>query len=124
MRSPSGTRCTGRHTPHEQESQPPSHRSPYRGRPVGASLRKRSGGTLDDMSLRPLDTSGDALSVQRSAFEGLEPEGRVRAALEMSDAIRSVHLAGIRARHPEATEREAIAHFIAQVYSVGSGLTE
>lgn len=71
------------------------------------------------MSLRPLDTTANALSVQRSALRGLGPEGRLRAALEMSDAVRSIRLSGIRSRHPGASEREAIARFIAQVHGTG-----
>lgn len=65
------------------------------------------------MSLRPLDTTTTAWKAQRSAFGKLGPEGRLRAALEMSDAMRRIRLSGIRSRHPEATEREAISRFIA-----------
>lgn len=68
------------------------------------------------MSLRPLDTTPAALSAQRFALGKLGPEARVRAALEMSDAMRSIRLSGIRSRHPEANEREAIAQFIGQVH--------
>ena len=71
------------------------------------------------MSLRPLDTTADAWSVQRSALGKMGPDGRVRAALEMSDVVRRVHLSGIRSRHPDATEREAIARFIAKVHGIG-----
>lgn len=71
------------------------------------------------MSLRPLDTTADALRVQRSALRDLDPETRVRAALEMSDAMRRIRLSGIRSRHPEATERETIDRFISQVHGLG-----
>lgn len=70
------------------------------------------------MSLRPLDTTADALEAQRSALARLGPEGRVRAALQMSDSIRDVRLAGLRSRHPDATRRELIAPFIAEVHGV------
>lgn len=70
------------------------------------------------MSLRPLDTSPDALSLQRSALARLGPEGRVLAALEMSDAARSIRISGLRARHPDASERELVARFIAEVHGV------
>lgn len=70
------------------------------------------------MSLRPLDTSPDALAVQRSALAALGPEGRVRAALEMSDAARSIRISGLRAHHPRASERELVARFIAEVHGV------
>jgi len=65
------------------------------------------------MTFRPLDTTPDALDAQRAALADLSAEDRVRAALEMSDAIRRIRLSGIRSRHPEATEAEAIARFIA-----------
>lgn len=71
------------------------------------------------MSLRPLDTTAAAWNAQRSAFGELGPEGRLRAALEMSDAMRSIGLSGIRSRYPEASEREAIARFIARAHGKG-----
>ncbi len=73
------------------------------------------------MSLRPLDTSLDALAAQRSALAGLGPEGRVRAALEMSDAVRGIRISGLRSRHPDASERELVARFIAEVHGVRPG---
>ena len=71
------------------------------------------------MSLRPVDTTSEALAAQRSALQDLGPEGRVRAALEMSDAVRRIRLSGIRSRHPEATEAEVIARFITQAHASG-----
>jgi len=46
------------------------------------------------------------------------PEARVRAALEMSDSIRGLRLSGLRSRHPEVSERELVARFIAEMYGV------
>lgn len=66
------------------------------------------------MESRPLDTSPEALERQRLAFRELGPEARVRAAIEMSEAIRRVTLAGLRERHPEASERELVSRFIAR----------
>lgn len=73
---------------------------------------------LRPVSLRPLDTTPDALEAQRSAIGRLSPEPRVRAALEMSESIRSVRLSGLRARYPDASERELVARFIAEVHGV------
>lgn len=70
------------------------------------------------MSLRPLDTTPDALAAQRSALAELDPEARVRAALEMSDSIRRVLLSGLRSRHPDVSERELVAHFIEEAHGV------
>lgn len=71
------------------------------------------------MSLRPLDTTTAAWKAQRSAFGKLGPEGRLRAALEMSDAMRRIRLSGIRSRNSEATEREAVSRFIARAHGTG-----
>lgn len=73
------------------------------------------------MTHRPLDTAPDALELQRSVLEALGPEARVRAAIEMSESIRSVRLAGLQARHPEASERQLVARFIDQVHGVQLG---
>ena len=70
------------------------------------------------MSFLPVDTSPEALEVQRSALGGLDPDERVRAALQMSESIRSVRLAGLRSQHPDASERELVARFIAGVQGV------
>lgn len=70
------------------------------------------------MSLRPVDTTRDALAAQRAALARLGPEGRVRAALEMSESIRAVRLAGLRSRHPDASEPELVRRFVADVHGV------
>jgi len=70
------------------------------------------------MSLRPLDTTADAIRAQRSALGRMGPEARVRAALAMSESIHNLRLSGLRSRHPEVPERELVARFIAQVHGV------
>lgn len=70
------------------------------------------------MSLRPLDTTADALAAQRAALDELGPEARVRAALAMSESIRRVRLSGLRSRHPDASEGELVSRFIAEAHGV------
>lgn len=70
------------------------------------------------MSLRPLDTTPEALERQRSALESLGPEGRLRAAIEMSESARALHLARLRSRDPEASERQLVARLVARVHGV------
>lgn len=70
------------------------------------------------MTLRPLDTSEGAREAQRAALARLGPEGRVRAALEMSDSLRRVRLAGLRASHPDASEPELVELFVAEAHGV------
>lgn len=53
------------------------------------------------------DTSDDARRAQEAAWRRLGPEGRVRLMAEMSDDLRAVALAGIRARQSGLTDEEA-----------------
>ncbi|MEQ1502767.1 MAG: hypothetical protein ABMB14_11085 [Myxococcota bacterium] len=53
------------------------------------------------------DTSAEAHAVQVAAWRRMGPHRRLQLALEMSDEIRQVALAGVRHRHPEYTEAEA-----------------
>jgi hypothetical protein len=53
------------------------------------------------------DTSPEAYAVQLSAWRRMGPQRRLLLAMQMSDEIRQVTLAGIRHRHPEYTEEEA-----------------
>lgn len=70
------------------------------------------------MDHRPLDTTVDALERQRIAHRELGPEGRVRAAIAMSESIRRVTLAGLRERHSEASDEELVLLYIARVHGI------
>ena len=52
------------------------------------------------------DTSPEAAAIQAEIFRRMTPAERVKMALEMSDSMRNVALAGLRSRHPEMTEEE------------------
>ena len=52
------------------------------------------------------------------AFRNLGPEGRVRAALELSEAVRTVQLEGILSRNPEWSEREAVRHLVRTLHGI------
>jgi hypothetical protein len=56
--------------------------------------------------------------MQVSALERLGPEGRVRVALELSEFVRSVHIAGIRSRHPDWSDEEVVLHIVSTRYGV------
>jgi len=43
---------------------------------------------------------------------------RLHAAVELSEAVREIRLAGIRARHPELTPRQVVAQVILEDYGV------
>jgi hypothetical protein len=69
-------------------------------------------------ALRPRDTSPEAWERQMRAFEKLGPEGRVRVALELSEAVRTIQLEGIRSRNPGWSEEEAVRHLVATLHGV------
>lgn len=51
--------------------------------------------------VRPHDTSPDVWRLYRAAIRATPPEERVRRAVQMSDELREIVRAGIRARHPD-----------------------
>ena len=55
---------------------------------------------------RPADTSLEAWDLQRRLMASLSGEERVRRAFEASDDLFEVSAAGVRARHPDYTERQ------------------
>lgn len=52
------------------------------------------------------DTESGAAAAQSEAFRRMGPEGRLRAALEMSEEMRRVLENGVRGRHPEYSDDE------------------
>ena len=59
------------------------------------------------MPTRASDTSHEPAAAQAEVFRRMGPEGRLRAALEMSEEIKRALEDGVRARHPEYTRQEA-----------------
>ena len=53
------------------------------------------------------DTSGAARSAQQRAWQRMGGTGRLRIAIELSDDVRSICLAGIHARRPGYTPEQA-----------------
>lgn len=70
------------------------------------------------MTPRPLDTTSDAWSRQKRALADLGPEGRYRVALELSEAVRAIQLAGIGARHPDWDHRRIVRHLVLRQYGI------
>ncbi len=64
------------------------------------------------------DTTAEAELVQLTAIRAMDGAARLRQAMELSEAMRRLALAGLRVRHPEYSERELIARF-AQLQSHG-----
>lgn len=88
-------------------------RLPHAGWPLRAGVAGLHGRSslcrsdYDDLVLtRATDTSADAAGVQAEAYRRMGPEGRLRAALEMSEEMGRVLEDGVRARHPGYSEDE------------------
>ena len=56
----------------------------------------------------PRDTNSAAHAAQVAAVRRLGPDGRVRIAVEMSEATRRIALEGLLRRRPELSIRDAI----------------
>lgn len=52
------------------------------------------------------DTTPEAEAIQQDIFRRMTTEERLRMALEMSESLRNVALAGLRSRRPDLNENE------------------
>jgi hypothetical protein len=66
--------------------------------------------------MRARDTTEKAAAIDAAANRALGPEGRFLQALELSDLLREMAKAGLRARHPEYTEEEILRALTVQMY--------
>ena len=77
------------------------------------------GATVDpDMSWRPLDTAASSWSRYEAVLDGMSGPERIRAAVELSEVVRELRLAGIRAVRPELSPREAVSVMVAEDHGV------
>lgn len=53
-----------------------------------------------------MDTSPEAWRIQIGLLRKMSPEDRLRKASELTELVLAFSEAGIRARHPDATDRE------------------
>ena len=70
------------------------------------------------MSSRPLDTTPAAWSRYEAVLDRMDAPARLHAAVELSNAVREIRLAGIRSRHPELSRRDAVAQLVAEEHGV------
>ncbi len=59
---------------------------------------------MTDVTAVPIDTSRSAHEVQRDAYIRMGGAGRVAVMFRLTDTVRRLAMAGIRARHPEYDE--------------------
>lgn len=67
----------------------------------------------------PLDTSPEAAAVQQDILARMTTAERLELALELSDSIREVALAGLRLRHPEWDEEQLKRELLSVWYGFG-----
>ncbi|MDT8341264.1 MAG: hypothetical protein RQ751_07100 [Longimicrobiales bacterium] len=70
------------------------------------------------MTSRPLDTAPDAWARHNDVLDGMDGPARVRAAMELSDVVREIRLAGLRARHPGLSPRAVVARLVAEDHGI------
>ena len=63
-----------------------------------------------------IDTSPEADAIQIEIFRRMTPAQRLRLALEMSESMRNVALAGLRSRRPELNEKELSNELMRMMY--------
>ena len=70
------------------------------------------------MDLRPRDTSAEAWSLQRAVLERMGGSARLLAALDLSEAVRTIRLEGLRVRHPDDDEAGLIRRLVREDYGI------
>jgi hypothetical protein len=64
----------------------------------------------------PSDTSPEAAAIQQEIFRRMTAAGRLRLALEMSESMRNVALAGLRSRRPDLSTEELSRELMRLMY--------
>jgi len=62
------------------------------------------------------DTSPEMAAIQQEIFRRMTPAARLRLALEMSESLRHVALAGLRSRRPELNEKDLSRELMRLMY--------
>lgn len=70
------------------------------------------------MISRPRDTDPESWARYNAVLDHMDGPGRLLAALELSDTVREIRLAGLRARHPDLSRREVVARLVAEDYGI------
>ncbi len=70
------------------------------------------------MISRPLDTAPAVWSQYEAVLARMDGPARLHAAVQLSDAVHEIRLAGIRSRHPELSLRDAVAQLVAEDHGV------
>lgn len=72
--------------------------------------------------MTPLDTTPEVAALQQEIHERMGGEGRLRLALEMSEAVREMALARLRREQPDLPEREIVKLYLRRFVRPGEKL--
>lgn len=67
----------------------------------------------------PLDTAPEVAAMQREIHKRMGGEGRLRLALEMSEAVHEMALARLRRDHPDQSERDIVKLYLRRFFRPG-----
>jgi len=67
------------------------------------------------MFTRPTDASPPAWQAQLEALARMDPQSRVRAAIDLSEAVRELQIQGALARHPSWRRSDAVDWLVARL---------
>ena len=70
----------------------------------------------------PLDTTAAAAAVQRDIFRHMTTEERLHLALEMSESLRNIALAGLRRRRPDLDADRLVHELMRIMYGIAPPL--
>jgi hypothetical protein len=70
------------------------------------------------------DTAPEALAIEYKVLASLSMEDKARMTFELSDNIRDIAVAGIRALHPEYNDRQLRRELIRRMHGVDIELPE
>lgn len=70
------------------------------------------------MSPRPHDTTPEAWSAYQSVIDEMDGPARLHAAIELSEAVREIRIAGLRARYPQLSHEELVSQVVREEYGV------
>lgn len=91
-----------------------SRRSAAAGIAIDTTIIRLAAGYPNVVDPTVLDTDIDAYERQRDVWRRLGPSGRLEQAIRMSEEARELSIAGLMARQPDLSRREALLAVVRQ----------
>jgi hypothetical protein len=70
------------------------------------------------MGTIPADTSAASWQLRREILARMDPEARVRTAIDLSESVREIQIQGLLARHPAWERDHAVRHLVRQIAGI------